>query len=287
MERRNFMKLLGLGAAGLYTASLQSCAAATGQELGLQLFSVRDAVAKDLEGTLERLVKMGYNKLEIYGYDGKFFGKTVAEFKSILAKTGMKVVSSHHLSGLGNKAPGSLSVGWDKAVDDLHELGVDYMACAYLFPEERTPENYAQLPALLNASGERCKQAGIRFAYHNHDFEFEPYNDTLVYDYLLTSTNPDLVSMELDLYWISKAKHDPVAYFDKYPGRFPLWHVKDMEKGTGDITEVGNGVIDFDRIFAAREKAGMKMWFVEQDVSKGDMFASLATSHRYLDGKRY
>jgi sugar phosphate isomerase/epimerase len=106
-------------------------------------------------------------------------------------------------------------------------------------------------------------------------------------DYIITKTSPELVKVELDLYWISKTGNDPVAYFNKYPGRFPLWHVKDMEKGTNGITEVGNGVIDFDRIFAARKKAGLKHWFVEQDVSKGDIFESLKTSHSYLDGKKY
>ncbi|HPZ89549.1 MAG TPA: hypothetical protein PLQ32_15660 [Flavihumibacter sp.] len=93
--------------------------------------------------------------------------------------------------------------------------------------------------------------------------------------------------MEMDLYWISKAGHDPVAYFDKYPGRFPLWHVKDMAAGSGDITEVGHGTIDFDRIFAARKKAGLEQWFVEQDVSKGDIFESIAASRAYLEKKGY
>lgn len=286
MQRRNFIRTLAIGAAGLSTSSLWAHAAKP-RTLGIQLYSVRDAVAKDLPGTLERLAKLGYTKLEIYGYDGTFFGRTTAEFKKILSGTGMQVISSHHLAGHGMKAQGTMLNGWDKAVDDLHELGAKYMACAYLFPEERTGAFYEQLPGLLNKSGKRCKSAGIQFAYHNHDFEFEKYGDATLYEYLLKNTDPELMKMELDLYWIVKAGQDPIAWFEKYPGRFPLWHVKDMEKGTKDITEVGNGSIDFDQIFAARKKAGLKEWFVEQDDSKGDIFKSIEQSHRYLDTKKY
>jgi len=286
VKRSQFLKVLGASAAGLYFAG-DLLAAPAKNNLALQLFSVRDAVAKDLEGTLEKLVKMGYNKMEIYGYNGKFFGHSAGEFLTILKRTGMQVVSSHHLSGLGMKSAGSLSDGWAEAVADLKTVGARYAACSYLFPEERTAEVYAKLPDLLNKSGEVAKAAGIKFGYHNHDFEFEPYKDTLVYDYLLKNTDPKLVFMELDLYWISKAGKDPLAYFDKYPGRFPLWHVKDMEAGNQDITEVGNGTIDFKKIFAARKKAGLEQWFVEQDVSKGDMMESLKKSHDYISAKNF
>ncbi|WP_341840679.1 sugar phosphate isomerase/epimerase [Chitinophaga caseinilytica] len=286
MQRRNFIKSLAIGAAGLSTSSLWASPSAS-KKLGIQLYTVRDAVAKDLPGTLERLAKLGYNKLEIYGYNGTFFGKSVSEFKSILSGTGMQVRSSHHLPGHAMKMKGTLLDGWDKAVEDMHAIGAKYMACAYLFPEERTGEFYAKLPDLLNKSGEKTKSAGIQFAYHNHDFEFEKYNDSLLYEYLLKNTDPAMMNMEMDLYWAVKAKQDPVSWFERYPGRFPLWHVKDLEKGSEDITEVGNGSIDFDRIFAARKKAGMKEWFVEQDESKGDIFKSIEQSHRYLDTKKF
>ncbi|MCA0397685.1 MAG: sugar phosphate isomerase/epimerase [Bacteroidetes bacterium] len=286
MQRRRFLELTALTAASL-SAFPTMAEAFKRKSLGLQLYTVREAVAKDLEGTLHRLAAMGYTKLEIYGYNGSFFGKTAAEFNTILKNAGIKVVSSHHLSGLGMKMKGSLTDGWDKAVEDLHAIGAKYMACAYMMPNERTADNYHALPDLLNKSGEKSKAAGIQFAYHNHDFEFEKLDDTLVYDYLINKTDANLVKMEMDLYWISKAGHDPVAYFDKYPGRFPLWHVKDMAAGSGDITEVGHGTIDFDRIFAARKKAGLEQWFVEQDVSKGDIFESITASRAYLEKKGY
>ena len=257
------------------------------KSLNVQLYTVRDAVSKNLEGTLERLAGLGYKNIELYGYNGTFFGKTANEFKTILSNTGIKVLSSHHTTGIAMKGKGTLSDGWDKAVEDVHALGAEYMVCAFLFPNERTPEIYKSLPAMFEKAATATNAAGIQFAYHNHDFEFEKLGDTLVYDFLLNNTPADLVKMEMDLYWISKAGQDPVQYFEKYPGRFHLWHVKDMEAGTKAITEVGNGTIDFDRIFKARKKAGLKYWFVEQDTSKRDMFESLTISRNNLAKKNY
>ena len=277
MKRRNFIQNLSIGAATLYANKLLPNISKD-KTLAVQLYTVRDAVSKNLEGTLERLAGLGYKRIELYGYNGTFFGKTASEFKTILGNTGIKVLSSHHTTGIAMKNKGTISDGWDKAIEDVHALGAEYMVCAYLMPNERTPEIYKSLPAMFEKAATATKAAGIQFAYHNHDFEFEKLDDTLVYDFLLKNTPGDLVKMEMDLYWISKAGHDPVAYFEKYPGRFAMWHVKDMEAGTKAITEVGNGTIDFDRIFKARKKAGLKYWFVEQDTSKRDMFESLTIS---------
>ena len=286
MKRRVFLQSLSLGVAGLYANNIFA-----GQfvkdPLGVQLYSVRDAVSKNLEGALERLADLGYKNLEIFGYNGTFFGKSASEFNAILKKTGLTVISSHHTTGIAMKGKGTLTDGWDKAIEDINAIGGKYMVCAFLFPNERTPEMYKSVPELLNKSGTATKAAGIQFAYHNHDFEFDKLGDTTAYDFILTNTDKDLVKMEMDLYWISKTGQDPVKYFEKYPKRFALWHVKDMAAGTKDITEVGNGTIDFDRIFAARETAGMKYWFVEQDVSKGDIFESLTASKNYLAKKNY
>jgi sugar phosphate isomerase/epimerase len=286
MKRRHFIQNLSFGAAGLYMSPLLADQFKK-KSLNVQLYTVRDAVSKNLEGTLERLAGLGYKNIELYGYNGTFFGKTASEFKTILGNTGIKVLSSHHTTGIAMKGKGTLSDGWDKAIEDVHALGAEYMVCAYLMPNERTPEIYKSLPAMFEKAATATKAAGIQFAYHNHDFEFEKLDDTLVYDFLLKNTPGDLVKMEMDLYWISKAGHDPVAYFEKYPGRFAMWHVKDMEAGTKAITEVGNGTIDFDRIFKARKKAGLKYWFVEQDTSKRDMFESLTISRDYLAKKNY
>ena len=286
MKRRNFIQNISMGAAALYTNKIFT-GRGDSKSLAVQLYTVREAVAKNLEGALEQLAGLGYKSIELYGYNGTFFGKTTSEFKTILANTGIKVLSSHHTTGVGMKGKGTLTDGWDKAIEDIHALGAEYMVCAFLFPNERTPEIYKSLPAMFEKAGSATKAAGIQFAYHNHDFEFEKLDDTLVYDFLLKNTSPDLVKMEMDLYWISKAGYDPVQYFEKYPGRFHMWHVKDMEAETKAITEVGNGTIDFDRIFAARKKAGLKHWFVEQDTSKRDKFESLKISRDYLAKKNY
>ena len=286
MKRRHFIQNLSFGAAGIYMSPLLADQFKK-KSLNVQLYTVRDAVSKNLEGTLERLAGLGYKNIELYGYNGTFFGKTASEFKTILGNTGIKVLSSHHTTGIAMKNKGTLSDGWDKAIEDVHALGAEYMVCAYLMPNERTPEIYKSLPAMFEKAATATKAAGIQFAYHNHDFEFEKLDDTLVYDFLLKNTPGDLVKMEMDLYWISKAGQDPVVYFEKYPGRFAMWHVKDMEAGTKAITEVGNGTIDFDRIFKARKKAGLKYWFVEQDTSKRDMFESLTISRDYLANKNY
>jgi sugar phosphate isomerase/epimerase len=286
MKRRNFIQNVSMGTAALYANKLFT-GLADSKSLAVQLYTVREAVAKNLEGTLQQLAELGYKNIELYGYNGTFFGKTVNEFKTILANTGIKVLSSHHTTGIARKSKGTLTDGWDQAIEDIHSLGAEYMVCAFLSPDERTPEIYKSLPAMFEKAATATKTAGIQFAYHNHDFEFEKFDDTLVYDFLLKNTSPDLVKMEMDLYWISKAGYDPVQYFEKYPGRFHMWHVKDMEAETKAITEVGNGTIDFDRIFKARKKAGLKYWFVEQDTSKIDKFESLKISRDFLAKKNY
>ncbi len=287
MKRSIFLKSLGLGVAGIYANNLFAKNNLYLGPLGVQLYTVREAVAKDLAGSIAHLAELGYKNLEIFGYNGSFFGKSASDFKSIIDQNGMRVVSSHHTSGIVAKGKGTLTDGWQKAVEDIHTLGAEYMVCAYLNEGERSLKHYEALPKLLEASGQMCKDAGMQFAYHNHDFEFIKSGDFIPYDFILKNTSSNLVKMEADLYWFSKAGQDPLAYFDQYPDRFPLWHVKDKELTTGAFTEVGNGVINFDQIFAARKKAGLKYWFVEQDVCKRDPFESLKISRDYLSKKNF
>lgn len=272
----------GLGFLGLYACGTSNLIRSR-TSLAIQLYTIRDAVAKNLEKSLEHLAKIGFKQLEIYGYDGRFFGKRRTEFLSVLKNVGMEVISSHHTTGIVHNNPGTLINNWEQSVEDLHFIGSKYMVCSYLFEEERTFENYLKLPNLLNQSGEITRKAGIDFAYHNHDFEFKKFEDKTVFDFILDNTKPDLVKMELDLYWISKAGFDPVTYFEKYPKRFPLWHVKDMKADSRDFTEIGNGTINFKTIFEAKEKAGLKHWFLEQDSSDKDIFESIRISKDYID----
>lgn len=286
MKRKEFLSLSSLGFLGISCGA--SVANHSSKNLAIQLYTVRNAVSKDLEKTLERLAVLGFKNLEIYGYNGTFFGKNRTEFKSILKNTGLEIISSHHRTGITDKENGTLLQNWDKTLEDLNFIGSKYAVCSYLPEAERTIENYQKLPEVLENAGKLSKQNGIQLAYHNHDFEFLKMDDeNNFYDFILKNTSSDLVKMELDLYWISKAGLDPLDYFEKYPKRFPLWHVKDMKSDTKDFTEIGNGTIDFKRIFEAKEKAGLEHWFVEQDSSDKDIFESISMSTKYIKENRF
>jgi sugar phosphate isomerase/epimerase len=211
-----------------------------------------------------------------------------AAFSKVLKQNGLIMPSSHYRVGEekvnGETQKGTLLSDWDKAVDDAAAVGVKYMVCAYLSEAERGGlDHYKLLAEQFNKAGERCKKAGIQFCYHNHDFEFQKQGDTFPYTVLLQNTDKNLVKMELDLYWVTKAGHDPIALFNQHPGRFPLWHVKDMDKTAAkDFTEVGNGSINFKNIFTHADKAGMKFFFVEQDKTPGNPFDSISTSISYI-----
>jgi sugar phosphate isomerase/epimerase len=282
MKRKDFIALSSLGFLGLYSCGIFNLNM-TKKSLAIQLYTVRDAISKNLEKTFEKLAELGFTEFEIYGYDGTFFGKTAIEFKKILSDNGLKVISSHHRTGITDKEEGTLLKNWEKTLDDLNSIGSEYAVCSYLPEAERTLENYQKLPEILENAGKLSQQNRIQLAYHNHDFEFLKMDEHRnFYDFILENTSSDLVKMELDLYWISKAGLDPLVYFEKYPKRFPLWHVKDMKSETKDFAEIGNGTIDFKRIFEAKEKAGLKYWFLEQDSSDKDIFESITISKKHI-----
>jgi len=267
VSRRSFIKA---GALLMATPMLSNWEMKAQSKIGLQLYTLRNELSKDLEGTLKKVAAIGYKEVELFGYtDGKFFGKTTKEFKAMLKGLGLDPVSGHYGAGVERKdVKGTLSNDWQRACDDAAELGQKYVNCAYLTEGERKSiDDYKKYVDLFNKSGEVAKKAGLQFGYHNHDFEFKKMDGQLPYD-LIASTDPELVKLELDMYWIVKAGLDPVDLFKKYPGRFPLWHVKDMDKGDQSFAEVGTGSIDFKKIFDARKIAGMKHFFVEQDMAK-------------------
>lgn len=257
--------------------------------IGLQLYTVRDAMQKDPAGTLAKVAAIGFNSLEGATYTGtqNFYGMSPAAFSKVLKQNGLIMPSSHYRLGEekvnGQIQKGTMMSGWDKAVDDAAAVGIKYMVCAYLSESERGGiDHYKVVADALNKAGERCKKSGIQLCYHNHDFEFEKQGSTLPYDILL-NTDKNLVKMEMDLYWVSKAGKDPVDLINRHPGRFPLFHVKDMDKTPAKaFTEVGNGSIDFKRIFKQANKAGMKYFFVEQDRTPGDPFESITKSITYI-----
>jgi len=286
--RRDFLTAAALLSAGLLVSPAM-LAAAPKRYIGLQLYTVRAAMEKDPAGTLAQLAKIGYNSVEGATYTGsqKFYGMTPAAFAALLKQNGLIMPSSHYRLGeeLMNGAPaqGTMLHNWDRAVDDAAAAGVKYMVCAYLAEAERgDPDHYKYVADQLNKAGERCQKAGLQLCYHNHDFEFVAQNGKLPYD-LLLATDPKLVKMELDLYWVTKAGHDPLTLFKQHPGRFPLWHVKDMDRTPQRaFTEVGNGSIDFKKIFAHAKEAGLQYYFVEQDSTPGSPFESVAKSIAYI-----
>ncbi|MDO1445085.1 sugar phosphate isomerase/epimerase [Rhodocytophaga aerolata] len=281
VSRNQFLKISALALSGSLLASFDTFGK-TQRNVGLQLYTLRNELPKDLEGTLKKVADIGYKEVELFGYsDGKYFGKTPKEFKAILKGLGLSAPSGHYTTGKTMPAAkGTLTNDWKRAVDDAAELGQKYMICAFLFPDERkTLDDYKRHAELFNKSAEICKQGGIQFGYHNHDFEFVELEGQVPFDILLKQTDPKMVQMELDLYWVAFAGKDPVQLFQQSPGRFPMWHVKDMEKSAErTFAEVGTGSIDFQRIFDAAKTAGLKHFFVEQDQTKGPAIEAITTS---------
>jgi sugar phosphate isomerase/epimerase len=242
------------------------------ERLGLQLYTVRNALARDFEGTLRRVAAIGYRDLEFAGYAGRH----PEAVSAALERNGLRAPAAHvPLAALRNQ--------WSATVDAAHTIGHEYVVVPWLDERERrTIADYERLADELNRLGRAARQSDLRLAYHNHDFEFAPIGGRVPYDVLLDRTDPEVVELELDLYWITKAGHDPVAYFERYPGRFPTVHVKDSSGAPANrITDVGRGTIDFKRIFARRAQAGIQHAFVEHD-NPTDAFASIKASHDYL-----
>lgn len=282
LTRRQALNAGALATAGLLLPRFDALAAPS-KKVGLQLYTLREEMGKDPVGTLKKVAQIGYKEVESFGYqDGKFFGKAPGEYAALLKDLGLSAPSGHYVTGnVMMKGEGTLTNNWKRAVDDAAAIGQKYMVCAYLFPPERTKlDDYKEFVDLFNKSAQVCRAAGIQFAYHNHDFEFQPMDGQVPYDLLLSRTDPKLVKMELDLYWATFAGQDPVALFKKHPGRFPLWHIKDMEKtAERAFAEVGTGSINFQRIFDARKTAGLTHYFVEQDVCKRPPLEAIAISY--------
>lgn len=246
------------------------------KNIGLQMYSLREEIKSDMEGSLKKISEIGYKTLEAAGYEnGKFYGMDPLEFKALVEGFGMKVSGSHVTF---NKENAGTVLSAHKAA------GIKYLVWPSLNAEQRkSPDSYKEVAEKFNTIGQMCKDNGLEFGYHNHDFEFNPIDGVIPYELLLDHTDPDLVFMEIDLYWITYAGKDPVEYFKKYPGRFRLWHVKDMAPGKEkSMTEVGSGVINYQILFEYASLSGMKEFFVEQDDIIGDGFESVKKSFNFL-----
>ena len=233
---------------------------------GLALYTLRDTMAKDPKGVLKTVADIGYKYIEAAGYrEGKFYGMTPTEFKDYLAEIGIEPVSSHH---------GDVSLdNADQMIADVKAAGFTYFVVpippmGHFKVDENglgMSEEVEEITDILNTIGEKCSAAGLVMLYHNHDMEFKENSKGIVpMDYFIENTNPEHVKFQLDLYWATKAGVDPIAYFEKAPGRFKSWHMKDMDE-EGRFAPVGNGTIDFANILKSKDLSGMEHFFVEQD----------------------
>ena len=224
---------------------------------GLALYTIRDEMGKDPAKALATAAEIGYNWVEAADHrDGKFYGMQPKEFGKLVKKSGMTALSSH--SGLSPD-------NYERMIDDAAAAGMKYIMLPSLPGDwSSSIDGYQRAADFFNKAGERSRKAGIRFGFHNHQIEFQEINGRVPYDILLSLTDPKLVTFEVDLAWITAAGKDPIAYFRNHPGRFEVWHMKDLSPEKQDAT-LGEGIIDFKPILAEARTAGMKYWFLEQD----------------------
>ncbi len=239
---------------------------------GLALYTVREDMKKDARATLKAVADAGYVNIEAAGYeDGKFYGMSPADFKKYLNGVGLHPVSSHQGAVTMENA--------ETMMADVKAAGFQYFVIPVppmgMFTINDSTRAMGmtgtaeQLAIILNDLGNKASKAGLKLLYHNHDFEFmKDENGQVTIDYLLEHTDPDVVNFQMDLFWVTKAGADPLAYFEKYPGRFKIWHVKDMDT-EGKFAPVGEGTINFKKILAQKELSGMNYYFVEQDNTFG------------------
>ena len=254
---------------------------------GLALYTVRDAMNEDARGTLQKVADAGYENIEAAGYeDGKFYNMSPADFKALLKEMKLKPISTHQGTVTMENA--------DAMIADVKAAGFKYFVIPVppmgMFNFDQSTMTMGMngsiedLTKILTTLGKKCDKAGIKLLYHNHDFDFKKGDDGKApIDYLLENTDPKYVNFEMDLYWVTKAGADPVAYFKKYPGRFKEWHVKDMDE-QGRFAPVGEGTIDFKNILANKKLSGMKYYFVEQDQTFNTTpFEAMKISHKGLE----
>ncbi|HLO60775.1 MAG TPA: sugar phosphate isomerase/epimerase [Bacteroidales bacterium] len=298
-SRREFLRMSATGMLGAWVLA-QNASALDFKSvdpktfgLALQLYTIRDAMKADVPGSLKKVSDIGFKYLELAGYsDRKFYGMEPDAFKKLVNDLGMEILSSHTQV----EAQGITLDNAKYMAEDHAKLGVKYCIQPWVVAEARTVDSYKKMVQDWNQVGKIMKENGIQFGYHNHNFEFANLNGVVPYfDIIMPGLDKDLVTMELDLFWVNKAGQDPVDLFKKYPGRFQLWHMKDMftkeapkftTDGETDFAPVGAGVIDFKRILAAKDTAGMKYMIVEQDSTKdGKPFDAIKTSITNLTTK--
>ena len=297
--RKQFLKVTGTSVMGGFLLSNQLAAALfqdmLAKPIGLQLFTFFNVIDNDVPGTFKKIAAVGYKEIEsAFSRKGGYYGMKPKEFAAFLKETGLNWKAHHVLGAPFKMPPGAkmptgpdgkpiaippirnLKENMQELIDEVAEGGVEYLVCANT-PINTLDDIKASIE-VLNKTDEACKKAGIGFAYHNHDAEFRDVEGQIPYEMFLSQTK---MQMELDLAWATKGGKDPVELFKQHPGRFPLWHVKDLDAKSESVLPVGEGTIDFKRIFDAASTSDMKHFFVEHDMPK-DPLASITTSYNYL-----
>lgn len=281
MKRRDFIAGLGVGGWWLgkpRSGSLAPRLPGSLKNIGIQLYTVRRDLQRDPEGTLARVAEIGFKEVEFAGYPPG----SAASLKAMLDRLGLTAPSSH-------SSMQALRGEWDRALDAAAELGQRYIVIPSLGRESRaTVDDWKRIAGYFNLGGEQARTRSLQLAYHNHDSEFAPVENTTGYDVLLAESDPKLVQFQLDIYWMTRAGRDPLDYFAKYPGRFPMVHVKDMDTTPArGFADLGKGSIDFKRIFRKAGQGGIRHYFFEQDVTPGPPLDSAKVGFDYLKNLRY
>ncbi len=257
-------------------------------KMGLQLFSIRDALEKDVLGTLKTIKQLGYQDVETYGFDPKnqtYYGYNCKDFKVILDDLGLSASSGHYgFSDYFTASESELKAYVDTCIASAKILGKSFITWPWLAPEHRNLEDFKVLADKLNRIGEQVTSAGLGFAYHNHDFEFIPHEGQTGYDIIWERTDPKLVKLQLDLYWaVHSSPKDPLTLVASDPARFVMWHIKDMDKRTRDYTELGNGSIDYIKMLSKLDQSGLQFYYLEQGGNFAkDSMQSIAQSAQYF-----
>jgi sugar phosphate isomerase/epimerase len=279
--RRDFLTTLGVafGAASLGCARAFEAEDVTRSlpRIGIQLYTLRSLMEKDVEGTLARVAGIGYKEVEFAGY----FGRMAAQIRGVLTANGLTSPSTHIAFPTSDDA-------WKRTLDEANTIGHKWVVIAWLDAAmHKNPEDWARIAERFNVLGARARENGLRFAYHNHDFEFARVGEGTALDTLLSKTDPRFVDLEMDLYWVVKGGGDPLDLIKRHPHRFPLMHAKDATAApTRAMVDVGSGTIDFAKIFARQKDSGMAHVFVEHDEPT-DAMQSATNSYRYLAGLKY
>lgn len=277
-SRRDFFQKLAAVTAGIVVAKssqeAELIAAKEPAKIGMQLWSVREDVQKDLPRCINALAEIGFTHIEPYGFDGGFYGYEADEFVRICAQKGLKIKSTH--TGITKE---NAAIYADKAA----AAGLEYLILPSLMGRpENSIDDFKKTAEEMNLIGDICRKAGIAFGYHNHDFEFRAINGIIPYDILLSETNKELVTFQLDIYWMVKAGFKPIDYFNRHQGRFALWHVKDMAND-GESCIVGNGKINFVELLNEAKKSGLKHLVYEQEqYAEGNAIYCAGQSFKYM-----